>query len=317
MTIAQLRAFAAVVRYGSVRAAAAALGLTEPAVSMHIAQLRKELEDQLFRRTSAGLAFTPGGLRLGSRAVELLGLQERTMTEVARASSGMRLLRIGATSLFAEHAAPGLIDAFTQRADDLEVELSVHPAEEFETLLRARAIDVAIGPPRRTPDPRMRQEPFLAYDVELVAAPGHPLLSGPVTVGDLAAATWLLGPSAIDTGGTMAQILGRLKVPEDHQRIFQSDAAALEALPHEPGIAPAVIFSASADLTSGRLVRLSGHGTRHRGMWVAAALDEDRGSTTAELMRFLHTPRATRAMLRGAGVPIKRFRPAVYVTLWS
>ena len=317
VTIAQLRAFAAVVRYGSVRAAAAALGLTEPAVSMHMAQLRKELDDQLFRKTGSGLAFTPGGLRLASRAVELLGLQDRTVQEVARAGAGMRLLRIGATSLFAEHAAPGLIEAFTQRADDLEVELSVHPAAEFDTLLRSRAIDVAIGPPLRTPDPRMRQEPFLAYDVDLVAAPGHRLLEGPVSAADLAGATWLLGPSAIDEGGTTSQILRRWKVSEDHQRIFQSEAAALEAVQHESGIAPAVVFAASVDLASGRLVRLTGPGTRHRGTWVAVALDEDRGSTTAELIRFLHTPRATRAMLRGEGVPIKRFRPAVYVTLWS
>ena len=82
MTPTQLRAFAAVVRLGSVKAAAAELFVTEAAVSLHVGQLRKELGDQLFRRTSAGLAFTPGGLRLASRAVELLGLQDRTVLEV-------------------------------------------------------------------------------------------------------------------------------------------------------------------------------------------------------------------------------------------
>ena len=73
MTPTRLRAFSAVVRLGSVKEAAAELGVTEAAVSLHVSQLRKELEDRLFVRTAAGLAFIPGGLRLASRATELLG----------------------------------------------------------------------------------------------------------------------------------------------------------------------------------------------------------------------------------------------------
>lgn len=77
---------------------------------MHVAALRKELDDPLFTRTGAGLAFTPGGLRLASRAVEILGLQQQTAIEVTEAAHGRRLLRIAASSAFAEHAAPGLIE---------------------------------------------------------------------------------------------------------------------------------------------------------------------------------------------------------------
>ena len=126
MTPTQLRAFAAVVRLGSVKAAAAELYVTEAAVSLHVGQLRKELGDQLFTRTSAGLAFTPGGLRLASRAVELLGLQDRTVLEVRAAGEGRRMLRLGTSGLFAEYAAPGLISLFAERAKDLDVELSSH-----------------------------------------------------------------------------------------------------------------------------------------------------------------------------------------------
>ena len=317
MTIAQLRAFAAVVRYGSVKAAAAELGLTDSAVSMHVIMLRKELGDQLFTRTGSGLAFTPGGLRLATRAVELLGLQTRTAQEVSQAAQGLRLLRVGSTSLFAEHAAPGLIEAFTQRARDLEIELSVHRPEEFESLLRARAIDVAVGPQWQSPVVGIAQRPFLAYDVEVVTTPDHPLAGRQVSAAEVAEATWLLGPSAIGDGGMIPMMLSRLRVPETHQRIFQSEAAALEEVRHTPSVTPVVIFSVSADLAAGRLVKVIAPGTRHRGTWAAAALDDDRGSTASELLRFVHTPRATQAMLRGSGVPIKRFRPAVYVTLWN
>jgi hypothetical protein len=43
----------------------------------------------------------------------------------------------------------------------------------------------------------------------------------------------------------------------------------------------------------------------------------DQTPAAAELLRFITTPRATQAMVRGAGVTLGRFRPAVYVTLWS
>src|SRR5437660_1568697 len=50
MTLAQLQSFVLVARLGSVKAAAAELGVTEPAVSVAVAALRKELGDELFVR---------------------------------------------------------------------------------------------------------------------------------------------------------------------------------------------------------------------------------------------------------------------------
>ena len=111
MTPTQLRAFAAVVRLGRSRAPPRSR-VSEAAVSLHVGRLRKELGDRLFVPTAAGLAFTPGGLRLASRAAELLGLQDRTVLEVSQAGAGRRLLRVAASSMFAEHAAPGLLDLF-------------------------------------------------------------------------------------------------------------------------------------------------------------------------------------------------------------
>jgi len=151
MTPTQLRAYSAVVRLGSVKHAAAQLQVSESAVSLHIGQLRKELGDQLFTRTAAGLAFTPGGLRLASRSAEMLGLQDITVLEVSAAGKGRRLLRIGASALFAEHAAPGLIELFAGRADDLDVELSSHDPGRFESLTFTRSVDAAIGPRASAP----------------------------------------------------------------------------------------------------------------------------------------------------------------------
>ena len=57
---------------------------------------------------------------------------------------------------------------------------------------------------------------------------------------------------------------------------------------------------------------------RAQGRWAAIALPKhSQLPATAELLRFITTPRATQAMVHGAGVTRGRFRPSVHVTLWS
>ncbi len=320
MTPAQLRAFSAVVRLGSVRAAAEELGMTDAGVSMHVAQLRKELDDPLFARTAAGLAFTPGGLRLASRAIEILGLQQQTAIEVTEASHGRRLLRIAASSAFAEHAAPGLIELFSSRANDLSVELSVHPTSRFRELISSRAVDIALGPSAddATSDGSIVVRPFLKYQILTVAAPGSPLADHPPTAALLRDQQWMLGPSAGSSEGEIAAILQELAIPESQQRIFQSDAAALEEVQRVGGVTLAIGFSVGKDLAAGRVIHVKGPGLQAPGEWCAMTLAPSaRQAAVSELVRFITTPRCTQAMLRGTGVGVTRFRPKVHVTLWS
>ncbi|MEU8247729.1 LysR family transcriptional regulator [Nonomuraea sp. NPDC048916] len=318
MTPTQLRAFAAVVRLGSVKLAAAELEVSEAAVSLHIGQLRKELGDRLFTRTASGLAFTPGGLRLASRAAELLSLQERTIIEVGQAAQGRRLLRMAASSMFAEHAAPGLIGLFTGRAADLDVELSVHDPRRFGGLLHSRTVDVAIGPNPGNVDGTLSCKPFLNYQIVVVCGPEHPLAGRDVGPHQLRDQTWLLGPAAATDVGVVPTMLRRLNVPEERQQIYQSNSAALEEARRGSGVAAAISFAVAQDLSNGRLVRMSGQSLRFDGGWVTLTLPErDAPPAAAELVRFVTNPRATQAMLRGPGVNVGRFRPSIHITLWS
>jgi hypothetical protein len=65
-------------------------------------------------------------------------------------------------------------------------------------------------------------------------------------------------------------------------------------------------------------VRIDAPDLKDRGSWATWSLAADQQISAAnELMRFVGTPRATQAMLRGEGAGVGRFRPAVHVTLWS
>jgi DNA-binding transcriptional LysR family regulator len=249
----------------------------------------------------------------------MLGLQDQTIREVSEAGDGRRLLRVAAASLFAEYAAPGLLQLFTSRAQDLDVELSVRPPAQFPSQLGSRIIDAAIGPivPVAAIGDVLAQRPFLKYEVALVAGVAHPLAHAKVPPGQLREQRWLLGPSATEAGSTMAAMLAHHDVPEDGQRIFQSHSAAAEEIKRGGGIGPVLTSAVAADLTAGDLVPLHAPGCSAGGTWGILTLPNHSVPTAAaELTRFIATPRATQAMLLGAGATIGHFKPSVHVTLW-
>ncbi|MGA9278369.1 LysR family transcriptional regulator [Ilumatobacter sp.] len=318
MTPTQLRTFAAIARHGSSRGAAGELGVSEAAVSSHVAALRKELGDDLFHRSGSGLAFTPGGLRLAARAVEMLGLQDRTLHEIRAAGEGQRVLRVAVSSLFGEIAAPGLIELFSSRADDLQVEVSEWSPDQFARLITARIVDVAIGPEAKSAGDGIHTKQFLRYQLVAVVGAQHALAGRKLKPAAMAEATWLLGPSAVDATSSVGRMLRHFRVPEARQRIFPNHAAALTEARQGHGVALCPAHSATAELADGRLVRVDVPGAMVDGVWATFALRRDDASPLAnEIIRFVSTPRAIQAMLTGSGANIARFKPRVHVTLWS
>lgn len=117
------------------------------------------------------------------------------------------------------------------------MELSVQPAGRFGDLIQSRAVDIALCPAGAAePGPTIVIRPFLKYQVITVAAPGSPLAGTTPTPALLREQLWMLGPSAGSADGEIAGILRDLAIPEARQRIFQSDAAALEEVQRVGGL---------------------------------------------------------------------------------
>ena len=113
MTLTQLNAFVLVARLGSVKAAASALGVSEPAVSQALSALRMHLGDQLISRGPAGMTLTAGGSRLLATASQIVVLGAEAHAAVRAAQGAPEQLRVVATSTFAEFVVSPLMEAFT------------------------------------------------------------------------------------------------------------------------------------------------------------------------------------------------------------
>jgi DNA-binding transcriptional LysR family regulator len=318
MTLAQLQSFVLVARHGSVKAAAAELEVTEPAVSVAVSALRKELGDDLFVRNGRGIALTPGGRRLAALATEILGLAEQARRSVS-ASGETRRLAVLATPLVAEHIGP-MIELFSARDDGLEISVSTAAAGTFAEVLEHRRADIALGPAPGAGAASVASAPFLRCRFILVAAPSHPLAAArALAPAALAGERWLVGPPELDPGEATGGFLGRHGLAPEQVTTYSSGAAAVAAAVAGEGLMLVLSHAVVDEVRRRRLVRLDVRGTPIVEMWHASTLGLGRALPAAlALQRFATTSEATQAISSGrAGAVSTAVRPKVHTTLWQ
>ncbi|HEX4692142.1 MAG TPA: LysR family transcriptional regulator [Solirubrobacteraceae bacterium] len=315
MTFAQLRSFATVARMGSVSEAATALGVSEPAVSSAVSALRKDLGDELFVRVGGGIRLTAGGERLAAAAAEIVGLEDRLRREVREARGERGLLRLVVSPTVAEYVSAPLLDAFTRRQPTLEVAQEVAAGDDFAPMLLDRRADVALGPSPR-PAAGVDAIPFLRFKLVVVAGPRHRLAAArDIGLDALRGERWLVGPGESE----LARLFAERSLPVPETGTFATEAGAQGAAAAGEGVMLAIAHTVLGPLRRGSLVRLDVRGTPRDAFWYVATLGRERRSpVAAALRRFVATPEATQAIVaRPGGVPAGRFRPPVYVTIWS
>lgn len=308
MTLAQLQSFVLVARHGSVKAAAAELEVTEPAVSVAVAALRKELGDELFVRSGRGIALTPGGRRLAALAGEILGLAEQARRSVASSAEARRLV-VAATPTVAEHVGP-MIDAFTARDTELEVSLSELPAAGFAEALEHRRADIALGP-APSAAANIASAPFLRCRMIIVAAPTHPLAAErSIAPSALAGEHWLAADE-LDAFFARHGLSPRVST-------FSSGAGAVAAAAAGRGIVLTLAHTVADEVRRRALVRLDVRGTPILELWHASTLGLGRALPAAlALQRFATTSEATQAISSGRAGAVNGARRAPHVTLWK
>jgi LysR family transcriptional regulator, low CO2-responsive transcriptional regulator len=314
MTLTQLNAFVLVARLGSVTAAANALGVSEPAVSQALSALRQHLGDQLISRGPAGMTLTAGGSRLLATASQIVVLGAEAHAAVRAAQGAPEQLRIVATSAIAEFLLSPLTEAFTRRyAGSVEVSTGVAATAEMGVLVGNRLADVAIGSGSAA-DPALAvvTEPIFRYRLAVVAG-------GKGTPGSPAQWRWLVDPSGTDPGSDTGQLLARLGIPDTRIGVFPNQTAAWAAAADGAGVAPAVEHLVAQQLRRGELSLVELRGVPAEACWHVTVLErQQRSAAASAFRRFLSTPEAMQLMRAPAtGVPPSRFRPPVYVTIWS
>jgi DNA-binding transcriptional LysR family regulator len=171
-----VRIFLAVHRAGSLSAAAAPLGLTQPTCGRRLSALEAALGMRLFERTPAGLRLTAAGAGLVPHAEAMEDRARALALETAGRERDLAgVVRVATTELLALSFLVDALAALRAGHPDIRFELVV--ANEASDLLRREA-DVAVrfGPEGSRPSPdrlvaqKLGDEPFDLYGAEAYLA---------------------------------------------------------------------------------------------------------------------------------------------------
>uniref|UniRef100_UPI0035C965A0 LysR family transcriptional regulator n=1 Tax=uncultured Sphingomonas sp. TaxID=158754 RepID=UPI0035C965A0 len=192
-----LRTYLAICREGSISAAARQLNISQPSVSVAIAQLEQKLGGALFERGRQGIVLTPAGRALMRRAEMMEVLLVDAEEAVALARRGARgPLRIGGTPGALVSLVPAAV-ARMEQSDHMALHVIERPDGELTELLRRGEIEVAIvttgieQPPVDIAERSIARDPFA-----LIVGRAHDALAAGISLRDMAEMRWVLPHAA-------------------------------------------------------------------------------------------------------------------------
>lgn len=193
MRLNQIRDFIAVVEAGSMRAAAARIGVSQPAVTKSIRQLENELHTQLLQRNARGAAVTRAGKAFLARARVI-------QSELRKAQDDLQELRGGEQGSVAFGIAPAAcmlivpeaLQLFRRSQPTADVRVIEGASTALVLLVREETLDFCVSQsPNARLDGGLQFKPLFRPPLSVVARRGHPL-RGAKSLRQLAGTSWLM-----------------------------------------------------------------------------------------------------------------------------
>ncbi len=210
-----LRAFCQVARLGSVSRAAEALYLSQPAVTLQLQALERELGVRLLERSGRRLVPTREGALLYDMARPLVegldGLAASFREQVRGLDAGELHVAAGSSTIL--YLLPGIVEAFRQRHPDVRLSLHNVTGAGGLDLLRSDAVDLAVGSMLDVPAD-LSYAPAYRFEPMLITPPDHPLAGKPeLALEDLSPYGLILPPKRLTTYRLVDLVFQQNRIP--------------------------------------------------------------------------------------------------------
>ncbi|HZG54956.1 selenium metabolism-associated LysR family transcriptional regulator [Paenibacillus sp.] len=260
----QLHIFYTVADRGSFSAAAQALHMTQPAVTMQIQALEEYFGTKLFLRSTKKIELTEAGRALmvyAKRSIDLVKETDLAMSRFTHMLQGRLLL--GASLTVGEYILPRLLGPFNQAYPNIAIQMKVmNSAQILEEMLRHQLTFGLIEAQVVHPD--VHTEPVLSDELRLIVPDGHPLTerSG-ATMDDVLEFPFILREQGSGTRQVMEEELARKGIDAGRMKIVMelgSTGAVKSAVEAGLGITFLSQTSVKHELTLGvlRMVPIEG-----------------------------------------------------------
>jgi DNA-binding transcriptional LysR family regulator len=299
LTIRQLEVLAAVGREGSVTAAAGALHLTQPAVSMQLHQLEQQLELTMFEPVGRRLQITEPGRELVRLAIELLArLDDLEQTARSLRGVGHGRVRLGVVST-AKYFAPRLLAQFLKLHSGLEFKLTVHNRAEIIDQLQSYSIDLGImgQPPEGL---QLEGTAFAPNPLVSIGAPSHPLsLRRGLRPEDLSGQPFIIREAGSGTRDAMDRFFADHDVKVRQVMEADSNETIKQAVMAGIGLGFLSLHTVRPELAAGRIAALDVQGLPLRRQWYVVHSSQRRLTPAADEFRQ-YLLREADALMRAA-----------------
>ncbi|TDK42147.1 LysR family transcriptional regulator [Antarcticimicrobium luteum] len=260
MTLDQLRIFIAVAEREHITRAAAALNLTQSAVSAAVAALEERHAVRLFDRVGRRILLTdPGRLFLDeARSVLARAEQaERVLGDLAGLRRGT--LRLAASQTVANYWLPPLMHRFHAAHPGFTLDLTTGNTEDVARMVQAATVDLGFVE-GDIDDPALSVHSFPGDELALVVAPGHDWAEQlPITRAALQAGPWVLREPGSGTRAVCAAALSLHGLATDDIEIaleLPSNEAVRSAVEAGAGATVLSTLVVAPSLRTGQLVRV-------------------------------------------------------------
>ena len=176
-TLDQLKILQTIAIEGSFKKAAEKLYISQPAVSLQIQNLEKQLNIPIFYRDKRRARLTETGQLLLKYAERILNLCEETcrgLEEIQTLQSGV--LIIGASQTTGTYLMPRLIGIFRHKYPQISIELQVHSTRQIARGVANGQIDLAVVGGKVPYDlkPTLDIISYAEDELALILPPSHP-----------------------------------------------------------------------------------------------------------------------------------------------
>jgi DNA-binding transcriptional LysR family regulator len=210
-----LRAFCQTVRLGSVSRAAEALYVSQPAITLQLQALERELGIRLFERSGRRMVPTREGDALYALARPLVegidGLDAAFREQLRGQDEGELDVAAGSSTIL--YLLPRIVEAFRATHPGVRVRLHNVTGAGGLDLLRSDAVDLAVGSMLDVPAD-LHYSPVYRFEPMLITPPGHPLALKPqLRLQDLSPYGLILPPQRLTTYRLVDLVFQRNRVP--------------------------------------------------------------------------------------------------------
>ncbi len=145
LNLDQLQTLIAIADLGTFAAAAHALHLAPPTVSLHIKELESRMQAVLLVRGRRQAELTPAGQALVEEGRKLLAASDDLIDLVQRRATGREgLVKVGVSAGVSTQLLPLMLDALHRRSPGVEVRLEALGSSDAMARLKAATLDIGI-----------------------------------------------------------------------------------------------------------------------------------------------------------------------------